>query len=183
LSNPLCDDVLNGEKGRAVVEFEKMRFELAWRQFDFHARQRTTMFHFFVLLAPFLFGGCFFLFKDRQAFGVSPAIAAALAGAVLCIVFYLLDVRNKQLYRIGKGALKLVEQQFLFTPFRPLDVSGGRYPGVMTQEGTMYDQNNFIKHGALMAIVYGLTCGMFFVLAIYFLAVGLGCINLPSPSE
>lgn len=164
-----------------MLEFEKLRFELAWRQFDFHARQRTTMFHFFILLVPFLFGGCFFLFRDRQIFGICPAVAAAAAGAVLCIVFYLLDVRNKQLYRIGKGALKLLEQQFLFTPFRPLDVSGGRYPGVVTQEGTMYDPNNFIKHGTLMAIVYWLACAMFIVLAIYFLAVNLGCITLPPP--
>jgi hypothetical protein len=50
---------------RAVVEFEKMRFEFAWRHFEFHARQRTIMFHFFVLLVPFLFGGYFYFLKTR----------------------------------------------------------------------------------------------------------------------
>ena len=58
-----------GEKGRTVAEFEKMRFELAWRHFDLHAKQRTQMFHFFIILTPFLFGGCFILFKEREIMG------------------------------------------------------------------------------------------------------------------
>ncbi|MDF0497224.1 hypothetical protein [Bradyrhizobium yuanmingense] len=53
------------EDARATMEFEKMRFELSWRYFDFHARQRTQLFHFFIILAPFMLGGCFYLFKER----------------------------------------------------------------------------------------------------------------------
>jgi hypothetical protein len=98
---------------RALVEFERMRFEIAWRHFDLHARQRTTMFHFFMLLVPFLFGGCFFLFKEREVVGSFPAIVAAGAGALLALIFSGLDLRNKQLYRVSKEALGLIEEQFL----------------------------------------------------------------------
>ena len=37
------------QDGRAIVEFEKLRLEFAWKHFEFHARQRTRKrFHFFV---------------------------------------------------------------------------------------------------------------------------------------
>jgi hypothetical protein len=167
---------------RALVEFEKIRFELAWRHFDLHARQRTTMFHFFILLMPFLFGGCFFLFKEREIVGSFPAIVAAGSGALLAFIFSLLDLRNKQLYSVSKESLVLIEEQFLFAPFRPLKVSGADYPGVITTETRRYSGNNLLKHSLLMGGVYWLTVAMFLALAGYFLGVRLGCIKLPMPS-
>ncbi|THD68337.1 MAG: hypothetical protein E7813_11090 [Bradyrhizobium sp.] len=134
----------------ALVDFEKMRFELAWRHFDLHARQRTTMFHFFILLVPFLFGGCFILFREREVVGSFPAIVAAGAGALLAVIFSLLDLRNKQLYRVSKEALVLIEEQFLFAPYRPLKEFGSDYPGVFTTEARRYGNNNLIKHSLLM---------------------------------
>jgi len=124
---------LDGD-ARALVEFEKVRFELAWRHFDLHARQRTTMFHFFILLVSFLFGGCFYLFRERAGVGPFPAMGAAGAGALLGAIFSLLDVRNKQLYQVSKQALELLEQQFLFAEYRPLKLYGSDYPGVITTE-------------------------------------------------
>jgi hypothetical protein len=87
-----------GEKGRTLAEFEKMRLELAWRHFDLHAKQRTQMFHFFIILVPFLFGGCFILFKEREIVGSLPPIIASVGGGFLALLFLLLDQRNKQLY-------------------------------------------------------------------------------------
>jgi hypothetical protein len=167
---------------RALIEFEKIRFELAWRHFDLHARQRTTMFHFFILLVPFVFGGCFFLFKEREMVGSLPAIVAAGAGALLAFIFSLLDLRNKQLYGVSKDALGLIEEQFLFAAYRPLKVSGSNYPGVITTEAQRYGHNNLLKHSLLMGGVYWLTFLMFLVLAGYFLGVRQGCIKLPVPS-
>jgi hypothetical protein len=171
------------EDAKAIVEFEKMRFELAWRHFEFHARQRTTMFHFFIILAPFLFGGCFILFKDREILGAFPPIIAAGVSSLLAFIFYLLDERNKQLYDVSKGALSLLEQQLLFTSFRPLKVAGANYEGVLTTEAKRYGQKNLIKHGLLMGAVYWLAIAMFALLTVYFLAVRQGCIKLPIPSS
>jgi hypothetical protein len=167
---------------RALVEFEKIRFELAWRHFDLHARQRTTMFHFFILLMPFLFGGCFILFKEREVVGSFPAIVAAGAGALLSFIFSLLDLRNKQLYGVSKEALGLIEEQFLFVPYRALKVSNSGYPDVITTEARRFGDNNLLKHSLLMGAVYWLTVVMFLILAGYFLGVWQGCIKLPIPS-
>jgi hypothetical protein len=167
--NDLCQKI-DGD-ARAVAEFEKNRFELMWRHFEFHARQRTTMFHFFVILSPFLFGGCFILFKDREVMGSLPAIVAAVASALLAFIFFLLDTRNTQLYGVSKDALSLVESQLLFTSYRPLKMSGADYPGVFATEAKLFGNNNLVKHGLLMGAVYWLAVTMFLALAGYFVAI------------
>jgi hypothetical protein len=168
---------------RGIVDFEKLRFELAWRHFEFHARQRTTMFHFFIILAPFLFGGCFILFKEREIVGAFPAMVAAGVGAVLSVIFYLLDQRNKQLYNASKEALSLLERHFLYTADRPLKVSGANYEGVISTEPRRHGQNNLVKHSLLMGVVFWLAFALFTSLALYFLAVRQGCIRLATPSS
>jgi hypothetical protein len=172
-----------GENGRAAAEFEKMRFELAWRHFDFHAKQRTQMFHFFIILIPFAFGGCFILFKEREILGPWPAIIASISGALLATLFLLLDQRNKQLYGVSQHALKLLETKLLFAEFRPLDeVNGGNYPGIFSKEDELYGKNRFRKHTTLMSALYGAVIVLFLCLAAYFAAIKLGCVKLPLPS-
>jgi hypothetical protein len=166
---------------RAVIEFEKIRFELMWRHFDLHARQRTTMFNFFVILVPFLFGGCFILFKDREVMGSVPAIVAAGASALLVFIFFLLDLRNRQLYHVSKEALSLMENQLLFASYRPLKLSGADYSGVFSTEAKRYSRSR-IKHGWLMGTVHWLTIAMFLGLAGYFFAIRQGWISLQPPS-
>jgi hypothetical protein len=167
---------------RAVIEFERIRFELMWRHFEFHARQRTTMFHFFIILAPFLFGGCFILFKEREAVGSFPAVFAAGTGALLALIFFLLDLRNRQLTLVSKGALGVFEKQLLFASYRPFKLSGADYPGVISTEINLYANQKVRKHTPLMGAVYWLAVGMFLSLAAYFLAVRQGCVKLPLPS-
>ncbi|KZD22977.1 hypothetical protein [Tardiphaga robiniae] len=181
MTSSLCDKI--GADPRALMEFERIRFELVWRHFEFHARQRTTMFHFFVILSPFLFGGCFVLFKERALVGSIPAIGAALAGSLLAIFFFLLDQRNKQLYRVSKNALGLMETQFLFGRFRALETENGYYPGVISTESRSYGDNNLLKHSLLMGGVYWLSAAMFLVLAMYFSAVRQGCITFLLPAN
>jgi hypothetical protein len=43
-----------------------LRFNFAWQQFDFHAKQRTTMFQFFVTLTPLIVAAYFYFLKDGQ---------------------------------------------------------------------------------------------------------------------
>jgi hypothetical protein len=121
--------------GRAFVEFQKLRLELAWRHFEFHARQRTTMFHFFVLLVPLLIGGFFYILRENVAPGASAATTSALAanattaatlvtaiGAVLSFVFLAFDMRNRQLYRMSQDNLRLLENDFLYAEaYTPLN--------------------------------------------------------------
>ena len=167
---------------RALVEFEKMRLDLFWRHFEFHARQRTTLFHFFIILVPFLFGGCFILFRDKDALGPTPCVAAAIGSGLLTIVFYLLDQRNKQLYRVSKHALALFESQFLFSSHRGLRDGDADYLGVITTEQKLYGSTRILRHSFLMAAVYWIAIGLFGAAAVYFVQVHTGTLSTPSQS-
>ena len=79
-------------------------------------------------------------------------------------------------------ALGLLEEQFLFAPYRPLKASGSDFPGVITRENQLYGDNNLVKHSLLMGAVYWLTATMFLVLVAGLIGVRLGCIQLPLPS-
>jgi hypothetical protein len=46
-------------------------------------RRKGAALKFFFILVPFLFGGCFMLFKDREVMGSLPAIVAPGASALL----------------------------------------------------------------------------------------------------
>lgn len=169
------------EDARATMEFEKMRFELSWRYFDFHARQRTQLFHFFVILSPFIFGGCFYLIKERASIGAVPGVLAPFAGALLVIVFFGLDRRNRQMINVAERALMLLEEHLLFSNFRRLDVKGVVFPGPFTIEHRENDRRALKKlrgHTVLISVVYLLAFSAFIALAAYAYLVSKGTVML-----
>ena len=170
------------EDARATMEFEKMRFELSWRHFDFHAKQRTQLFHFFIILTPFIFGGCFYLFKERPAVGYLPSMVAAGVAAVLALIFFGLDRRNKQLISVSERAIKFLEKDFMFrNDFRALR----NFRGLMTteeEETATRFLHCFRSHSFLVGAVYWLTFLTSLALLIYFVLVQKGFIVLKLPS-
>jgi hypothetical protein len=164
-----------GDDPRAQIEFEKLRFEFAWRHFEFHARQRTTMFHFFILLVPFLFGGFFYVLKGVNGPSPRAAILIAITGFVLSITFGLLDWRNRDLYRISQRNLRLIEKNFLYAPgCRDLIDEDDKQPpfrGVITEEKAFSSnrtlKNMVVRHAFLMTFVHAICTGLFALLAIY----------------
>jgi hypothetical protein len=166
------------------MEFEKMRFELSWRYFDFHARQRTQLFHFFIILAPFMFGGCFYLFKERDLVGYMPGQIASCAGAILALIFLGLDRRNRQIIQLSERAIRLIEAQLLFTDFRGITEDGAIFKGVLTTEKAENDQRRFKwfrGHSCLVGAVYVLAFAAFAGLLIYSVLVQRGRVVLPPP--
>ena len=88
----------------------QMRFEYAWRWFDMHARQRVTMFNFFLLSTGVLANAYGILLREGFYWqSAAVAVIGAFAGLVSCF----LDVRNSQLVDMGEEALKKVEQEYL----------------------------------------------------------------------
>ncbi|MCP3403529.1 hypothetical protein [Bradyrhizobium sp. CCGB20] len=172
------------EDARATMEFEKMRFELAWRYFDFHAKQRTQLFHFFIILAPFLFGGCFYLFREREMVGYTPGMIASLAGALLAIFFFGLDRRNRQIIHLSERAIRLIEAQLLFAHgFREINDAGALFKGVLTTEKAENDGRRLKSmrgHSCLVGAVYWMAFLAFAALLSYFVAVQRGNFILPS---
>ncbi|GEC58769.1 hypothetical protein ABIF38_001635 [Bradyrhizobium japonicum] len=170
------------EDARATMEFEKMRFEISWRYFDFHARQRTQLFHFFIILTPFMFGGCFYLFKERLLVGYIPGQIASCAGMFLALVFFALDRRNRQMIDVGERALRLIEGQLLFTDFRSVDEDGSIFKGSLTTEKVESSRRCLIalrRHSFLVGAVYFIAFLAFGALLAYFVIVQAGYVTLP----
>jgi hypothetical protein len=106
-----------------ISEFEKQwklygpRFEYAWRYFDFHAKQRTTMFNFFVLFSGLFLNACFLLLQQRHYLLL---LISSLLGASVTILFIFLERRNEELVHVAEDVLRWVEKDILFKDFNRL---------------------------------------------------------------
>ena len=109
--------------------FEK-RLEYARTFFDHHAKQRMSMFNFFLLFVGFAVGGYGTLLKDEK----SPvAMWIAILGAVLTVCFLALDRRNEELVHITEDVLESLEAEVLFCNYDRLVA----YPRRRTWYGRM----------------------------------------------
>jgi hypothetical protein len=93
--------------------FER-RLEYARYFFDHHAKQRMSMFNFFLVFVGFALAAYGTLLKD----GV-PGIAAILAfiAAMLTVFFICLERRNEELVHITEDVLKSLESDVLFSGY------------------------------------------------------------------
>jgi protein-S-isoprenylcysteine O-methyltransferase Ste14 len=91
-----------------LAEDKKLELQLtyAWGWFEYHAKQRLTAFHFFLILV-----GVLSVAFSRAVDGHWVPIAVALGGfgMLVSIAFFALDIRNEQLVDRGKDALKKLE--------------------------------------------------------------------------
>jgi hypothetical protein len=123
------------------------------------------MFHFFLLLLPFVLARWLLLFSQGGGGEAKVPTAAptlvSLIGAVLSLVFLFLDIRNRQLYRVSQDNLKFIEG-FLYRPdYAPLLYKTQlgdqlRFHGIITEEESRYSSgwNNLVKHKVLMPLFY-----------------------------
>ena len=88
----------------------QMKFEYAWRYFSFHARQRVTMFNFFLVGSGVLGNAYALLLRDQLYW---QAGVVAIIGVFVSLVSIGLDVRNEQLVDLGEAALRGVEDDYL----------------------------------------------------------------------
>jgi hypothetical protein len=76
--------------------------EYGFRWFEFHAQQRTTTFNFYLIIYAGLAAVASFLFKENIHLGLS-VISVILI--FISVLFWQLDVRNRQLIQIGESIL------------------------------------------------------------------------------
>jgi hypothetical protein len=171
------------------------RFEYGWRFFDFHAKQRTTIFNFFVVFSGFLIGAFAILLQKNEHW---PLVILSLFGAVITFFFIFLERRNEELVHIAEDILRALEQEVLFRGMR----DQVKWPHQRTRwRGRMieslqpvpvgifvrqdYDEHNDAgskySHGTWMPGVQLLVCGLCVVTAIYAFLLGVGA--LPHTSE
>jgi hypothetical protein len=93
------------------TELQKLRFDYAWKWFNFHAEQRTKMFNF-MLLGMGIFATALVTAIDKGL--ALEAATLGTAAVVVAIVFVLIDRRNKQLYSVAMDVLIDAEKTVVF---------------------------------------------------------------------
>lgn len=73
--------------------------EYGFKWFEYHAGQRTTSFHFYLIAYSGLAAAASFLLKEKLYAGVS---VLGLALIFMSVLFWQLDVRNRQLVQVGE---------------------------------------------------------------------------------
>ncbi|HTA23060.1 MAG TPA: hypothetical protein VK763_05970 [Terriglobales bacterium] len=93
----------------------EQRLDYAWKFFDFHAKQRMSMFNFFLIFVGFVLSAYATLLKDGNR-----AVCALLAftAAILTFVFLCLERRNEELVYIAEDVLLSLEGDVLFAEYK-----------------------------------------------------------------
>lgn len=73
--------------------------DYGFRWFEYHAKQRITTFNFYLIIYSGLAAAFAFLLKERIAAG---SILVSLLMLLMSILFWQLDIRNRQLIEIGE---------------------------------------------------------------------------------
>jgi hypothetical protein len=160
---------ISSPDNRNGIEFEKLRFEYAWRHFDMHARQRLQMFYFFLISVAFLCGVVVSISNSQRPELAGLKSIVAGAGLALCLIFLALDVRNRELYSISRRHLKAIETNILYPDgfreiFEDQKRRAGRVRGIMVEDGG----RNYLRHKFLVPICHIIAAGLFAYLFIRF---------------
>ena len=96
---------------RKVDDLVKLQFDYAWKWFDFHAKQRTTLFNYYLIIAGILANALVTSYKEHY-----DAIIQALGalGAVTSLAFMIFDVRNRDMAAQAENVLEKLEEDVLF---------------------------------------------------------------------
>ena len=172
------------EVGKALVKPEsaindlvKIQFDYAWKWFDFHARQRTSMFNFYVIVVAAVFGAIGALLRESDA-NTNIIVIFCLFGIVTSLIFFGFDRRNIRLLSYGEVTLISLENTIFPTETERVffDKNKLRKIGLLKQE--YYKQNKeqvndpeffgrprIISHSKLMMATYFLVMAVLAVLA------------------
>jgi len=108
-----------------VSKLTELRLKYAYDYFSFHAKQRTTMFNFFMVAVGLIATAVAQSFKDGMPKEV--LIGLLVIGAILTIAFIFLDRRNVQLLQIAGDVLREIEETTLFKDIEDADSPGRKH--------------------------------------------------------
>ena len=141
----------------------QIRFEYAWRYFEMHAKQRITMFNFFLLGSGVLANAYGLLLREELHL---QAGAVAAVGFLVCVISFMLDVRNHQLVRLGENALRRVEGDIMLPAGQ--DISDSKPPEymILTRERNLGETFLLLKHKTLIRSLEGAAAFAFLLAAL-----------------
>lgn len=193
----------SGVEERTKIELQKWMFEkrldYARYFFDHHAKQRMSMFNFFLVFVGLSIPGYASLLKNGD---VNIASVLAMCAAALTVIFIMLDRRNEELVHITEDVLSHLERDALFADYERMvwlpkrrtwwggmDVHLGPQAvalGIFRRQ-TADDENEMVgrssyEHGWLLPAFQFVICLLFVLLALFPWvpprAVILACVTL-----
>ena len=112
-------------------ELLKLRFDFAWKHFEYHARQRIFMFNFFLVVTGILANSYVALLR----LGLHEiAVGLGFLGFLFSLSFFALDWRNTQLAMMGQYVLLKLEKDDIFKEFNIEKEAKSVQLGVLLQE-------------------------------------------------
>ena len=115
-------DILAADTGNFIENKWKLfeiRYDYAWKYFDFHAKQRTTVFNYFVIAAGLFVNGYVTVLKQPSTLTTETLMTIlGFAGAGITLAFAFLDRRNEELVHIAEDVLEHLERDVLFPDYR-----------------------------------------------------------------
>jgi hypothetical protein len=116
-------------KGEKMVEnnaADQIALEYGFKWFEFHAQQRTTTFNFYLVMYSGLAAAASFFLKEKLQFG---SIVTSITMVGVSVLFWQLDVRNRQLIDIGERILSdSWQKNGLREDLNPIFLSKARQP-------------------------------------------------------
>jgi hypothetical protein len=100
----------NKEPDQDRYSINENRLSYAWNWFSFHAGQRTTIFNFFLVAMGLILAA----FAKCVEVNLLLAKTIAILGAIVSLIFLLLEIRNRELTHMGEDVLRRLESEFLF---------------------------------------------------------------------
>lgn len=91
------------------------KFEHAWRYFELHANQRIALFRYYAIFFTLYVTGVGYLSLKIHTTGFHALFYASCISAVfalITLIFWLLDDRNRFLIKIAENALMSLEKKF-----------------------------------------------------------------------
>ncbi len=104
----------------------KLQLDYAWKWFDFHGKQRITLFNVFVIMVGVLVNAYVVAVRERA---LELALAVSLFGVVTALAFIVFDSRNRELTRHAEDVLEDLEREDLFP-----EATSGRRAGLLLAE-------------------------------------------------
>lgn len=98
-------------------EKKNLKFNYAWKWFEYHASQRLIAFRFYLIIIGA--SGWLFLGKNTMGLTYPNNLFFGLALSIISLFFFLLEVRNNRLVNCGRKALDELErdEDLLDTPY------------------------------------------------------------------
>jgi len=113
----------NGDGGKAD-RLTELRINYAWDWWKFHAKQRTDMFNYFLLITGILANAYVSLLKDNKVIFNRLETFLCGLGALTSLGFLLLDIRNRRQIDRATTMLQSIESNELLHA-DPLANTGG----------------------------------------------------------